>query len=554
MTIVKGQAGKNLDCQLIFPDLFIDAHMHIQSGRCTPLPVLWVQNSMVRAMRLSRKSIEGAVPVLKSNLSQIMNIQKKTTHQIGKIAVSQLAANLNYALGSYTVNQQKKTLLGIMAVLPMDMEYAHKDGYNGQTIYSIGMVDDYVYTRFGAHKVGSHEAVLSGGLEVPGESFYSYDDNPKGTFDDWEIQLFQTELSAVENPWQLLSMYHFDPRRMIGNASEYTSIIDSMVTATPYTAGFFLGFKMYPSLGYQPLDQHVNIKGILENHYSQCESKEIPIITHCSNGGIFAIDWPSYYSQDNKLKATDLDDYTLSHYIKQHIHPGAWKKVLEKYPKLKLCLAHFGGELWEYLEFPRSRLSKKEKELFIKKQALAKDWIGTIIELINSYDNLYVDISYWVIQGFRDDLRDVTDRGPNLEKTWLANRKLLDRLLFGTDWYLTEMDQIGYSDFSRKMKPHLDQMSYRLNLADGISPTDPKKWDLWKKFTLDNPMKFFGLDNEDKIDNIKIGIDEMINDIAINGLFNPSDKADFNKYKKNYLNQNTNNHNTVKSVQLKFES
>ncbi|MBN2486150.1 MAG: amidohydrolase family protein [Bacteroidales bacterium] len=110
----------------------------------------------------------------------------------------------------------------------------------------------------------------------------------------------------------------------------------------------FTGIKVYPQLGFDPLPETSNQqeREKVEFLYEYCIARRIPIIAHCSDGG---------------FKSGNFDKLT---------NPAlSWKKVIEKYPELTLCLAHFGHQ-----------------------KTGATDWQKTIIGLTKA-ENIYTDIS-----------------------------------------------------------------------------------------------------------------------------------------------------------------
>jgi Amidohydrolase len=124
-----------------FPPFFIDAHMHIQSGGCAPLPPLrkavadsagFAGGLVDQALKRNplgfghRDSLNWAASKVKSDAAEV---QVKPTDEVGKVLV-QYNDGMKYvadpALASY---------LGSSIVLTMDMDYCHIDGYDGLPIY-----------------------------------------------------------------------------------------------------------------------------------------------------------------------------------------------------------------------------------------------------------------------------------------------------------------------------------------------------------------------------------------------------------------------------------
>lgn len=237
---------------------------------------------------------------------------------------------------------------------------------------------------------------------------------------------------------------------------------------------YFYGLKIYPALGFFPFDP------ALEEVYAYAEEYGIPIMTHCTRGGSQYIGndieqliprdirtilmrpavendafrgavgdiqarIDAYYHKDRKWirnssfgnndKACDL-----------FTHPQNYIPVLEKFPKLKICIAHMGGEgEFYHTQELAGRWEWKEgkvrgfKDLIKIRQVDSVRWLDRIRELMQQYPSLYTDVSYTVSYFEKDrivaQLRDFAN-------TPDRNEKLLGhRILFGTDFFMTEQEK-----------------------------------------------------------------------------------------------------------------
>lgn len=184
----------------------------------------------------------------------------------------------------------------------------------------------------------------------------------------------------------------------------------------------FGGVKIYPSLGYDPDDP------ALWPVYTLCQSRGLPIMTHCSTGGIW--------------------QYGLSRAQRDaHNHPERYIKVLEEFPDLRICLAHFGGgEEWrKHLE------SGREPE--------NPAWIKIINSMITcgKYPNLYTDISYTAFAPrFGKLYFDLFD----YLKVLLANETLRARVLFGSDFYMVQREELSEKEVSIALRSRLGEDIY----------------------------------------------------------------------------------------------
>jgi predicted TIM-barrel fold metal-dependent hydrolase len=183
----------------------------------------------------------------------------------------------------------------------------------------------------------------------------------------------------------------------------------------------FQGIKLYPTLGYSPTDPR------LEQIYDFAENEALPIISHCSKGGV---------------RNRRLDKKTCLKFS----HPENYIEVFEKHPKLKICLAHFGGEgEW-------NRLLKVGANF--DHPSLKDNWVRKIIEMIVSgnYPNLYTDISYTIFK-FAEYI-------PIL-KVILADRdngpKISERVLFGSDYYMIEQEKFSEKQLSMMLRAEIGE-------------------------------------------------------------------------------------------------
>jgi hypothetical protein len=232
-----------------------------------------------------------------------------------------------------------------------------------------------------------------------------------------------------------------------------------------------------------------------------------PTVPYCSM---------TYGGEDNINKNPELD-----YFFKTYGHPANWKIVLEHFPKLHLCLAHFGGDLeW-------GDKSMAEWAYASSKGMPTREWINTIIYLINYYDNVYTDISCLNI--FNDNIRVAlkhmlslinnstsinislksliaqikklfynngkqrgTQNSANDEKPINPFERLKDKLIFGSDWYLTYLTPIAenaeYSNYCRAFK----KLFYEVDNTG----------ELWERVSLINPWKCYSL-SIDKLRNMR---------------------------------------------------
>jgi len=190
-------------------------------------------------------------------------------------------------------------------------------------------------------------------------------------------------------------------------------------------SNFFSGIKVYPPLGFDPNPsetppeeelrqaadpdsrsrlEHEYFNTWVNTHYlyQYCEEKNIPVTTHCSDGGFVIMD---------------------ERWSRERANPAYWARVLEHYPRLKLNFGHFGVQLRS------ARHGWGE-------------WNRTIIRLIlnDRYPNVYADISdlgassktyNYLGRAVEECLGSMASGGEDKEE---LRRKLMYKLLFGTDF------------------------------------------------------------------------------------------------------------------------
>ncbi len=154
-----------------WPALHIDAHMHIMSGNCTPLPPL---RNLVRDKAggiLPKRLDRGALNTVSRTgvarfAARIGELSWRSTYEIGSHT-----AGLNDGLPAvYGRHALTRTLppagsggLGISIVLPMDMDYCHLDGYSGEPIYVRDAAGKWFYHERDegtAHPENRHDVLL----------------------------------------------------------------------------------------------------------------------------------------------------------------------------------------------------------------------------------------------------------------------------------------------------------------------------------------------------------------------------------------------------------
>jgi predicted TIM-barrel fold metal-dependent hydrolase len=478
--IVSAKTGESLTVVILSPKCVVDCHAHIENGACAPLPLLW--DKLPLQMKLERKTINTLAKIVKSKAGYL---QVKSTMDIGKTVVKEIDGTFGEKSSIGQSESYKYVdLFACIVIQMMDMEYACLEGFIGKTIYREDKTPWYYYE----HQSGKNLEKNRVEVKLPGEN--------QKTFSKWKDQYLQTKDALKSNPLRLNAMYHYDPRRwnypktenLAGNLQKGPWEHPFSEIATKTNAGLFIGFKVYPPLGYKPLDErlpylHDRLKEG-DCFYARCEREGVPILSHCSPGGMSTHEMKLYAEFDGIELKPSVDEtmpaetskrlFTPEGYFwTNYVHPRAWREVLVRYPNLKLCLAHFGGDEWE--------------------REQGSDWITEIIALTKEYKNVYTDFSCWDLEKSKEAFANI-----------LTNKQhahLRDKILFGTDWYMTLLrDKVTtYKKFCEGFWEFFQEI--------------PEGMDLWQRFTFINPFAFYGFfDKEkgkDKLENLAAALNAL---------------------------------------------
>jgi len=223
---------------------------------------------------------------------------------------------------------------------------------------------------------------------------------------DYEAQIEKMKKIRAEFPNNILPFFAADPN----NPKMHENFLKVFSDEEDYK---FFGLKIYPSLGYLP--SHPELMKI----YKLCEENNIPITAHCAGASVHASnktikEIPGFHYVPEKGFVEQIADKKFRRkkdYKKFFNHPRNWIPVLEKFPYLKLNLAHFGGD-------------DEWKDFYSGK---SNTWISVIIELMERFPNVYTDFSYTMYD----------DRiSTKLKSMILENDLLASRVLYGSDYYM----------------------------------------------------------------------------------------------------------------------
>ncbi|MBL7103006.1 MAG: amidohydrolase [Bacteroidales bacterium] len=202
---------------------------------------------------------------------------------------------------------------------------------------------------------------------------------------------------------QVIPFVHVDPRR--------EGILDLLKECVEDWN--FKGVKLYPPLGYFPYDPD------LDPIYEYCQEKNLPLLTHCSPFN--PVHFKGRKRDLKKLLEKSIDHIDTRKKSKKELcsrftYPGNFKHVVKKFPKLRICFGHFGSQYYW--------------DKFIHHPGEKDNWMRVIRDMCIKYDNFYTDISFTMA-----DMKYFS-----LLKVLLADQKLRKKILFGSDYYMVEVE------------------------------------------------------------------------------------------------------------------
>lgn len=234
--------------------------------------------------------------------------------------------------------------------------------------------------------------------------------------------------TAACNAGREMPVLELDPTRSCG-AREVRRAIEDLG---------FRGLKLYPRLGFPP-DHPV----LMEEIYPMLEERGLPVMSHCSRGGI----------QGRDVVDAEADRYT---------DPAAFIPVLEAFPRLQVCLAHFGGET-DWRRYVVDGIDPNDPA------AAGRNWQVAIRRMIGSgkYPNLWTDISYTIFH-FEDYI-------PFLRLFLMAEdeagERLRSRVLFGSDYFMTRQEALSERAVCFRLRNALgEELFWR------IAQENPEAW------------------------------------------------------------------------------
>ncbi len=294
----------------------------------------------------------------------------------------------------------------------------------------------------------------------------------------YEGQLEELMQVKKQYPDRLLLFMGIDPRwKSTGKELQKTvaAYFNTKLTINKERSVYpFVGLKLYPPMGFYPFDER------LIETFEWAAENGVPVLSHCSYlGGIYNNDTayinsvlasPNPYDGGQLYPAKPFYEKSIGRWLlgKQQSHnnvrscsyfmePAAYEKVLARFndpqKPLKLCLAHFGGA-------DQMLTTTGQPPIGVTGQ----NWFVQIQNLMERYKGLYTDIAYTLSEA---------DTHPLIFEQ-LNHANYGNRILFGTDYFLTERELPEKKDYSTFKNAALNRplTNTNTNAWDAISATN----------------------------------------------------------------------------------
>lgn len=304
------------------------------------------------------------------------------------------------------------------------------------------------------------------------------------TISGYEGQLQQVIDIKAEYPERMHVFLGIDPRwKTSGTELRKTveSYFDTKIQSGSQSVYPFTGLKIYTSTGFYVFDER------LKETFAWAADNGVPVMSHCYYmGGIF-----NYNEQVIRQNLNTFDPYSGTLYDKPEfiaekdtkkwllggnaaanckkscsyfLEPYSYRTLLDHHKgKLKICFAHFGGA-----EQIRAAYNPHKDDFQNKPYGVTgQNWFKQIQDLLAQYPGVFADISYDVGEG-------VNEKDNFLYNAFFleANKPYGNKILYGTDFFMTEIDALEQLTYDKFMK-----FANAITLANGNN-----FWDQIAKF------------------------------------------------------------------------
>ena len=241
----------------------------------------------------------------------------------------------------------------------------------------------------------------------------------------------------------------------------------------------FAGLKLYPAMGFFPGDSR------LTPLWEWAARKGVPVMVHCSRNGPVYGRIKGSGGLVHPVTREPLSQTSLRQWAERYGHPLEYEPLLQRFEGLKICFAHFGGEV-DCLEIYREGGQPHD------------NWFSHICRLMKSYSGVYADISFSLANPdlmafFHVAAQHRTEAQPGLLKapysetdnrysetdnpcSEVDNRySMADKILFGSDFYMSELKR-NERWFSINVRALMGEESFHR-----IASINPSRFLEWKR-------------------------------------------------------------------------
>lgn len=288
--------------------------------------------------------------------------------------------------------------------------------------------------------------------------------------DSYKNQIDDLTAIKYKMPDRVFPFFSIDPRRdgefdhgVLGEIKKYIG------KDKPFT-----GLKLYSSLGYSPTDPVLYDDSNGECVYSYCQKNKIPITIHSSIEGFANLMDKNHVVGDiyyppagrpvpaqevfddgivvykKSMRSIYFNDATGERLLTLN-HPMLWRKVLEKYPKLILNMAHFGGVIQAY------QYAQGKQIAF---------WPQYIKEIMLDFPKVYTDLSCYYDSN--NNNKYLNDFYENVYRKLPATVKR--RVMYGSDYYMISLYRVELKEYYRIFKDAFGKDFYN------ISEVNPRRF------------------------------------------------------------------------------
>jgi len=399
---------------------FYDIHMHAFNlshpyflafvnrfkPKLAPLLISFGVASLLSAIRPIRKLVLPALQKKGRAMKNLLSVMENDVGSFFLLMEDDLRSETNQLLQSDGLHIGEKTYEKIV-LTPLMIDFGYK-GIENQSIHyskpSAKPIVEQVIDVFNAIKqYADPQRVESSMVRFP-----FIDSTRERPFEIYPFLGLNPENYAESDKLQIMLEKYF--RDYSGSRDEFRRNL-GVFSGDIDLLGchYFAGIKLYPPLGFDPWPEKSasGSRDRVELLYEYCVDKGIPITVHGSRGGFVA-----------EADRGRLKDFTAVE---------KWEKVIDRFPCLKLNLAHFPMQEKFWLAVPNPLHPRRNR----------------MIDLVLQSENVYVDFSCRATnERYYELLQGVLGSLPHAD-----GKKLRERILFGTDFTVCLMEVDSYNRY-----------------------------------------------------------------------------------------------------------